>query len=189
MKLTKKLPKHILLLATLLFISLALLAFFNTIKNSKYAANVNGNYITKEKFEKRAGSVINYYEQTARKLTEKELKGLKAEVLNQLIYEEIVAQEAKKRNIVITEEQIDDFIKSTKKSLGNDEKKFKGFLKEQSYTEELYRERIKNKLTYRALSEAVTKGISDPLAKKKAFDQFLIDIKKKSSIKIYEDFE
>ncbi len=178
--------KQIMYLSLLTF---AVFAVLTGCSGGKYAAKVNDHYITKEQLEKRFQIINNFYERTARKLTAGEQKALKKETLDLLIREELVAQEAKNRGIVISDKQVDDHISDIRKKLKN-EKEFMSFLKDWGYdTEENYREKVKNELLYQALSERITKDITDPLAKKEAFDRFLQERRVKSTVKVYEKFK
>ncbi len=178
-----KVSKKYLSFLLIIFISLALTG---CLANAKYAAKVNGVYITKEKLEKRTAIIVNYFEKTAKKLTDSQKKAIRLETLKHLIDEELIAQEAKKRGIAITEQQVTDHINSIKKNLGNDNKKFLELIADQGYnTEADYRETIKNQFITKALKEAVTKKGTDPLAQKKEFDEFLQKVEKDASIKIY----
>ncbi len=182
---TKNLKKHLSFGLLVLFLALALVGC----AGSKYAAKVNDTYITREKLEKRSAIVINYYAKTAQKLTEEQQKEIRKEMLDHLINEELIAQEARRRGITGIEKQVDDYINNLKKNLGNDTQKFQTLIGDQGYTEENYRERLINMFLTRALSEAVTKDIKDPLAKKNEFDKFLLNLRKNSSLKIYLKFK
>lgn len=155
--------------------------------SSKYAARVNNSYITKAQYQQAVDEVINYYAINARKLTPTEQTSLKKETLGRLINEELIRQAAALKGIPGPKKQVDDYIKSLKKSV-DDPKKFQELLKDRAYSENDYRQRLWMKFTTKALSDEVTKNISDPLAKKHAFDKYLAEWKSSASIKIYEKF-
>lgn len=153
--------------------------------SSKYAAKVNDSYITKEKYEQTVNEVIKYYETNARKLKSTEQKALREETLNRLIDEELVAKAAALKGISVTDKQVNDYINAIKQRVG-DPKKFQELLKDRAYSENDYRERLKVKFLTKALSDEVTKNISDPITKKQTFDKYMADLRKNASIKIYE---
>lgn len=155
--------------------------------SSKYAAKVNDSYITQDKYQQTINGVIKYYETNARKLKDTEQKAIKQETLDRLISEELVFQAATLKGISVPDKQVNDYINNIKKSVG-DSKKFQELLKDRAYNENDYRERLKVKFLTKALSDEVTKNITDPLAKKQAFDKYINDLKKDASIKIYEKF-
>ena len=155
--------------------------------SSKYAAKVNDSYITKEKYQQTVNEVIKYYETNARKLKTTEQESLKKETLDRLIDEELVSQAAALKGISVANKKVDDYINDIKKQIG-DPKKYQELLKERAYSENDYRARLKVKFLTQALSDAVTKNITDPLAKKQAFDKYMADLRNNASIKIYDKF-
>lgn len=155
--------------------------------SSKYAAKVNDSYITKEKYQQTVNEVITYYETTARKLKDTEQAAIKEETLDRLINEELISQAAALKGISVTDKQVDDYVNNVKQQI-DDPKKFEQLLKERAYNESNYRVRLKVKFLTDALSDAVTKGITDPLAKKQAFDKYISEFRDNASIKIYEKF-
>ena len=119
----------------IILIGVSLFLYFG---NNKYAAKVNDTYITKAQLDKSAAIRIKYYETTARKLTDGEKTALIKETLDNMIDNEILVQEAKKRNIVVTDSQVDSYIKSVKKDIND--KQFKELIGDQAYNEQDYRE-------------------------------------------------
>ena len=180
-------PKNLKYLSLTVLALLTVFMIAGCFPGRKYAAKVNDTYITKVQYEKSVTEVISYYENTARKLKETEKTALRQETLDRLIYEELIIEEAQKRGIATKDKQVDDFINGIKKSIG-DEKKFQSLIKERSYSEQDYRDRLKMKYMTQDLSAAVTKSISDPLAKKQAFDKFMQNVKQNATIKIYAKF-
>jgi len=154
---------------------------------SKYAAKVNDSYITKEEHQQTFNEVIKYYETNARKLKATEQAALKQETLDRLIDEEIISQAAALKGISVPEKQVDEYINNLKQRV-DDPNKFQELLKDRAYSENDWRERLKVKFLTDALSDEITKDITDPLAKKEAFDKYIADLRNKASIKIYEKF-
>ncbi|MCL4439930.1 MAG: SurA N-terminal domain-containing protein, partial [Firmicutes bacterium] len=116
-----------------------------------------------------------------------EKKELKKETLDLLINEELVTQEAQKKKIVVTDTQVDTYINKQQNNISDSQ--YQALLKKRNYTLESYREMVRYKLVSKALSDAVTKGISDPLAKKQAYDKYMQNVKAGSIIKVYETFK
>jgi len=154
---------------------------------SKYAAKVNDSYITKDEFQETFNEVLKYYETTARKLKDTEKAFLKQETLDRLINEEIVSQAAALKGVSVPDKQVDEYINDLKQRV-QDPKKYQELLEDRAYSEKDWRERLKVKFLTDALSEEVTKNVTDPIAKKETFDKYVADLRKDASIKIYEKF-
>lgn len=172
---------------SLIILVLAASLFVTGCGSSKYAAKVNDSYITKEKYQQTVNEVIKYYETNARKLKSTEQTALKKETLDRLVDEELIAQAAALKGISVADKQVDDYINNIKQRVG-DPKKFQELLKDRAYSENNYRARLKVKFLTKALSDAVTKDITDSIKKKQAFDKYMADLKNNASIKIYEKF-
>jgi len=92
------------------------------------------------------------------------------QALNQLVTKALLAQEAKKRNVVITQKIVDDEVATTRKSLEKSGQKLEEALSAQGDTLVAYKERIKiQKLIEKLVGDVVVtdKEIADYLEKNK----------------------
>lgn len=181
--------KYLIYLSAFLVVVIAGLWFTGFFAGFKNAAKVNGTYITKAALDQRTTDLINFYEAITTKLSDKEKTGMRKQTLDLLIYEELTAQEAQKKNITVPDQQVTDELNKQKKGFKGKENKWVEYLKDQGYTEATYRVRTKNRLLYKSLYDLVTKNISDPYKKKMEFDKFMQNSKESSTIKVYEKFE
>ncbi|MFH1784678.1 MAG: peptidylprolyl isomerase [bacterium] len=129
---------------------------------NKPVAIVNGEIITAKEFKKLSGPVIEQYEKVLEGEDKDErLKALKKDLLNQLIEERLLIQEAKNKDVRATDIDIDDGIEEIKKNFDSDEE-FKAELKKQDLSEKQFREKIKESLLVRKLIEKEVEGKIQP---------------------------
>lgn len=153
--------------------------------SSDKVATVNGVSISKQEFNKQYKMILSYYETIARKLSDKEKKGLQEEVLARLVDKAIILQEAQKRNIVVTDEEVNKYI--SQKFKGN--KKLQDeYLKERSLTLKDYKEVVRYQKTREKLYDIVTKNYKYE-DKPIQFTKYLNELKKKAEIEVYVKFE
>lgn len=133
----------------LALILIAVLSSCNTAAN-KPVAVVNGENISREEFDKRL-------EETAGK-----------QVLDRLVTEKLISQEAKKQSIEVTDKDLDKKIAEIKSSFGN-EQQFQDALKQNSMTLEQLKDQLKSQII---VEKASRKGITVSEAEIKAhFEQ------------------
>ncbi len=113
---------------------------------NKTIATVNGEPILKSEFDRRVKSVTDQFGSifTGDEGKEK-LKDFKENVLDQLINEKLLLQEAKKKKIHVTEKEIEDGIAEVK-SRFKTEDEFKEELKKQNLTERGFKSHIKEQI-------------------------------------------
>ncbi|WP_052219169.1 SurA N-terminal domain-containing protein [Thermincola ferriacetica] len=146
-------------------------------------AKVNDTYITKADFDKQYNMILNYYQNTARKLSDKEKNGLKQEVLVQLIDKAIILEEAKKQGISVSDQEVDKLLQEKIKK-----PRFKETLEATKMSVDDYRDKIKYEQIRAKLYQSITKNYSY-VDKPIEFTKYLNEKKKKAKIDIYEKFE
>ncbi len=117
-------------------------------------AKVNGEGITEEDFERELNIVkeskkMEYGEDIFSESSEGDeiLEELKKNVLNKLIIEKLILEEAKEMNISVSNEEIDEEIKNYKEELGG-EKQYQAFMEKNNFSEEFLREYFKKQLMF-----------------------------------------
>jgi len=116
-------------------------------------AIVNGDIITLKEFEKVSGPVVEQYSVVfTGEDREEKIKELKADILNQMIEEKILIQEAEKKEIKVTKIDIDDGIKEIKERFTSEEE-FETELERQNLTKKEFRTKIKESLLVKKLIE------------------------------------
>ncbi|MDI6600392.1 MAG: peptidylprolyl isomerase [Thermoanaerobacteraceae bacterium] len=137
----------------------------------KVVATVNGEDIKKSDFDKTVENYKKSYEaqpNVDEKYWETESQGkkmidiLKENVLDEMIYETILNQQAKKNDINVSSKEFQDELKShidsVKTAFGGDEK-FKEYLKSQNVSEEFYTNLMKVQLLQYKLWEKATADV------------------------------
>ncbi|MDD5258907.1 MAG: peptidylprolyl isomerase [bacterium] len=116
---------------------------------NKTVAVVNNEIITLEDFNKKTGPMIEQYRQAYKGAdAEEKLKEMKKEMLNQMVEEKLLRQEAKKQNIIVTKQDIQKGVDEVKKRFkpDNNYQEYKDELKRQGYTEKVFENDIKEQL-------------------------------------------
>ncbi|OGS23276.1 MAG: hypothetical protein A2252_09335 [Elusimicrobia bacterium RIFOXYA2_FULL_39_19] len=113
----------------------------------KPIAVVNGEHILKSEYSKIAEPIIEQYRLVTPKaeFTEEKLKELKIKVLDQMIDDKLILQEANKQKIRAFKKDIEDGVNQIKKRFKTDEE-FKSELKKEGLTEEKFTKRIEDQL-------------------------------------------
>ena len=119
-------------------------------ENKKIAAVVNGSVITEKQFENEFVQVNQELLKQGRTPTDSQLKEIKKTVLETLINRELLFQESQKTGIHITEEVIQDQLKSVKKRFPNPEE-FEKALKQMKLTENDVKLQISRAMAIREL--------------------------------------
>jgi parvulin-like peptidyl-prolyl isomerase len=120
---------------------------------NKTVAIINGDIITLEDYNKVAGPMIDQYSKIFTGADkESKMAELKKYILNQMIEEKLLVQEAGKQKIKITDVDVDEGIKELKKSFTSDQD-FQAELKKQNMTEKELRKKVKDSLSVKKLIE------------------------------------
>ncbi|MBI5554542.1 MAG: peptidylprolyl isomerase [Elusimicrobia bacterium] len=128
---------------------------------NKTVAVVNKEVITLEDFNKKAGPMLEQYRRVYKGAdVEEKLKEMKKEMLNQIVEEKLLRQEAKKQNIVVTKQDMQKGLDEVKKRFNpeNNSQEYKDELKRQGYTEKGFENDIKEQLMVMQLIDKEIKG-------------------------------
>ncbi|AWB09832.1 peptidyl-prolyl cis-trans isomerase C [Thermodesulfobium acidiphilum] len=135
-------------------------------------ATVNGEPIRRYEYEKTLGDAVSYYEQYGINLYDPKEASffleLKKQVLNHMIDNKIITQEAKKENIKITPSEVDARIDEIKKSFPSEKDFFEALAKQKISMGEL-RNIIEQQLTAEALFKKLTSNVTISEAEVKAY--------------------
>ncbi|MDA8440819.1 MAG: SurA N-terminal domain-containing protein [Peptococcaceae bacterium] len=127
----------------------------------KWVAQVNGDKITQDDYNKRLTETEKYYQQQGMDFTTGQgiqmLSSVKGQVVSDLITEKLIMQEATKENLVATDAQVNSELDSIKKQFP-DNSKYQDSLKSQGMTETDLKDYIKVELSSKALYDKVTAG-------------------------------
>ena len=155
----------------------------------KPAAVINGESIPRKEFKARIMSVKSAIERQYGKSTftgergEALLGSLAQEVLDGMLEERLVAQEARKLKVEIRQDQVEGEVQRISKEMYGDREKFQARLREDGISPEELRKHIHNLLLYNALREAKTPAGADPEV---SFNAWLIQAKQKAELVVYE---
>lgn len=182
--------KSIIKIALLLVILLVITTFlWSTI--DKVIVKVNNENILKSDFDKLYNTALEQYEALAnRKLTEEELKQLKEKVLEQLIVDKLLLQEAKKQNIKVTKRELEEGIKTVKSRFPSDSAFFQE-LKKENLTEKEFQKRIEEQImVLKLIEEKIRQNVPQPTEEeaRNLFDK-IIKIIEKKDIKLNKNEE
>lgn len=126
-------------------------------------AVVNGEVILLSDFEKNANPVIEQFKKLSPQAeqTEAKLKDLKKEILEQMIDEKLILQEARKRKIKATKREIDDGKEEIRRRFQT-ESEFKEELAKQGLSEESFNKRIEEQLM---MMKLIDEGVKSKTAR------------------------
>jgi peptidyl-prolyl cis-trans isomerase C len=128
------------------------------------AATVNGEEIAMEKYNKRVEDVIKNFEQQGMDLNSEQGKEMKAtikdRVLDSMIEEVLILQQAKEKNALPDQKAIDEQVKTIKDTYKTEEE-YKAALKELNTTEAELREVIEINLAGNNLYQNITKDVKE----------------------------
>jgi len=136
--------------------------------SEKYIAKVNGSGIDRDKFDDLSGKRIAQIEKFGRKITPTQKYTFQKRLLENLINEELLLQEAKKLNVSVTDEEVKKKLATIKARYPKKEE-FDKILKQQNLTENDLMEMFEKQLTIESLmkKEVINKiPISDDRIKK-----------------------
>lgn len=132
---------------------------------NKTVATVNGEIILLDEYQKKTELFIDQYKKISREEdVESKIEKIKEEILNQMIDEKLMSQEAEKKKIKISKRKIEKGIDSVKERFSGGEE-FKKELKRQKITQKEFKEKIRKQLMIMELIDmAVRSKISEPTA-------------------------
>ncbi|MCS7151899.1 MAG: peptidylprolyl isomerase [Endomicrobia bacterium] len=161
-------------------------SFLDSAVVDKVIVKINDENIMKSEFDKLYNSALEQYKQLAdRALTDEEITQLKQRVLDQLIADKLLLQEARKRGIKVTKRELEEGIKTVKSRFPTDQA-FMQELKKENLTEKQFQKRIEEQLmVLKLVDEIIRKNVKQPTEKeaKEVFDRIVRIIDKKEDIK------
>lgn len=129
----------------------------------KWVAVVNGQKLSLDDFNNRLNKTELYYKQQGMDFTSAQgkqmLDSIKKQVLDDMVTEALVMQQAQKDNLVVNDNEINAQIASIKNNFGSDSQ-YQAALKSQNMTESDLQQYIKVELTSKTLYDKVTTGIT-----------------------------
>ncbi len=147
------------------------LIFLLTGCGGKVVATVNGEKITEEELNKRVEQAAAMYGFDLESDQGKEMRTfLQEQTLQVLIDEKVILQAAAKKDLEVSQEELDKEIKKIKDQFSND-KDYEEFLKERKFTEKDLNTYLQNSLIYKKLFDDVTKDITSTERDIKAYYQ------------------
>ncbi len=110
------------------------------------AATVNGDMISSNYLEKNFNLAVIAKKIDIKKMSPSEVEKLRKSILNDLIKESILTQEAKAQGIKVSEAEINNEIEISIKKAGVERTQFFADLAKKGYSEDFYKEKIKNNI-------------------------------------------
>ena len=155
----------------------------------KPAAVINGEAIPRKEFKARMMSVKSAIQRQHGKNIftgergEALLGALAEEVLDGMMEERLVAQEARRLKVEIRQDRVEGEVQRISKEMYGDREKFHAGLREDGISPDELKTHIHNLLLYKALREAKTPMGADPEV---SFNAWLIQAKQKAELVVYE---
>ena len=132
---------------------------------NRTVATVNGEIILLDEYKKKTELFVDQYKKIARgEEVESKIEEIKKEILNQMIDEKLMSQEAEKKKIKISKRKLEKGVDNVKDRFSGGEE-FKKELKRQKITQKEFKEKIRKQLMIMELIDmAVRSKISEPTA-------------------------
>lgn len=160
-------------------------------EGEKLAASVNGTGIPMSKLD----NYVKQFEkmqaaQLKGKNKDEVIKKYKQQIIDQLIDQELVIQEAERQKITVTDKEIDKKYEEIRKSANKSEKEAEKILADQGMTAAEFKENLKAQLIAQRFYTKLTSGIkmSDADIKKFYDERKDIDFKVSANVKVQEIF-
>lgn len=149
----KKFNKKLVAITSMVVIGTMIVTGCSKADTSKEVARVNGKSISRTDFDKNYQMMKKTYESQYGKevFNQKDKDGktmdqaLKDNIIDMLVFQELVIQDAEKQKIKVKDEEVQKQVDSFKTLLGGDEK-FKEFLKSNDLTESFFKENLKREM-------------------------------------------
>ncbi|MEW6040859.1 MAG: peptidylprolyl isomerase [Elusimicrobiota bacterium] len=182
--------KLLLLLPSVIFYGYSTV-FSETKVLDKTIATVNGENILLSEFNKIADPIIEQYRQLAPKneFSTEKVAELKKKVLDQMIDDRLIIQEAKAKKTRVTKRELDNGIAKVKSRFESDDE-FQTELRKEGITEEKFQKRIEEQLMAMQLIDAEVKSkieIPEDDEAKKVYDNLKLVIDSKPAEGITEE--
>jgi len=174
----KRKSRNLLPIAAVICIIIIIILLINLLSTPSVAAIVNGEKITEKEVDDYYDRIPEQFQQFITKY----------DILEQLINEKVLLQEASKQNITVTDDEINTIINNVIQQSGLTKKEFEQRLKEQDLTMEKMFEYYKTQLTItKLLNKTILSNMnsSDQYALTQAVQLYLEQLKANSEIKIF----
>lgn len=144
----------------------------------KTLAIVNDEQILSSDYERISGPLIEEFKKKNPKAKDSEIEEFKRTILEEMVNNKLIVQQAKKQKIQVSQRALDEQIKKIKDNFDSD-KEFREELKKEKMTYEQFVQRIKDQLmaeelTYREVTSKIPKTFSE-----KEVDEILTQVKNK----------
>ena len=152
--------------------------------SKKIAAIVNGDPIYLEQVEEQLSQLSQQHQQLQGQEDEQYLKQFRQQILDDLIDQKLVIQQAEKENIKVTDKEIDEWIKQIKTQFPSD-KEFQAKLKELKMTLDDLKKNRREQILSQKMIEKVVKGEKvDDAEVKEYYDKNTAEFKDPEKAKI-----
>lgn len=133
---------------------------------SKVAATVNGKEIYLEDVDEQVDQLLSQHQEQEGVQTEEMKKRFRKSVLDYLIENELIIQEAKKKGIKVSDKEVEKQVNQMKKMFSS-EAEFDSMLERQNTTLDKFKKRVKEDLLMNKVTQPLYKGlkVSDEEAK------------------------
>jgi len=142
----------------ILLVSFLISAASCSSSGKKVAATVNGDPIYMEEVDRQLDQLKQQHQQLQGQEGEQYAKSFQKQILDDLIDQKLVLQEAEKQNVKVSDKEIDDWLKQVKKMFPS-EQQFQSKLKELKMTLDELKKNRKDQIMMQKLIEKITKGI------------------------------
>lgn len=137
----------------------------SVVSNEEIAALVNGEKILMSDLDRNMSMAIAANPGLSPEVNMQEYIKMKNKVLDYMIDQELIFQEAKKQNLLASDKEVDDTIAEVKQNFSSDAE-FQMVLKRQGFTEKNYRDMVKRIATMRKFIEVRIKPLAKPVTEK-----------------------
>lgn len=124
----------------------------------KVAATVNGEPIYMEEVDKQLDQLKQQHQMMQGQQGDEYIKSFQKQILESLIEQKLVLQEAKKENYKVTDKEVDDWLAQVKKQFPSEEQ-FESKLKEMNTTIEELKANRKDQIIIQKIIDKVTKNV------------------------------
>jgi hypothetical protein len=134
------------------------------VTKDKTLAIVNNEAIMQSDYDRLSEPMIENYRRNKPNMTEEQIQKLRQSMLDEMVNNKLIIQEAKKQKITVSQRQLDEQLKKIKDQFGS-EATFKAELRKANLTPEKLTDQIKEQLMVEELSyREVNSKVSEPTA-------------------------
>lgn len=141
----------------------------SALPDEEIAAVVNGEKILMSDLDRNMSMAIAANPGLSPEINMQEYIKMKNQVLDYMIDQELIFQEAKKQNLIASDKEVDAIIAEVKQNFNSDAE-FQMVLKRQGFTEQKYRDMVRRVATMRKFIEVKIKPLAKPVTEKDVAD-------------------